>query len=522
MNKWRLAIVLVLLAAPALFLMAAGTWWLWRENWWWLAWWPLAACLALAYFLAWRWQRQARLLPDPGGAQPLHWTARDQAAWELVEARAKAVPSIAPNRLMEFQFYVDTAQAMAFELARYYHPRAQDPVGSLTIPEILTVVELAAHDLAEMVDDYLPGGHLLTVDDWRRTSQVAEWYNWGRNIYWAVSALFSPVNTALRFAASTLGMSRPLQALQENLLAWFYTAFLHRVGTYLIELNSGRLRVGAKRYRELLEQGQPPEEVEPSEEAAAPREVSIVLIGRVKAGKSSLINALLGERRAVTDVLPMTNEITRYALDPKAIPGRLVFWDTVGYAHAGPKADQLKATEEALQKSDLALLVLHARDPARQPDVELLQTLRAWFAARPHLKMPPVLGVLTHIDLLSPLMEWAPPYDWVEPRRPKEHSIHDAVAAAQEQLGNDVVGMVPVCVAEGKVYGVQEWLLPCIVERLGEARAVALLRCLQAEADSGKIRKVFYQLLRAGKQLLRVTFQAPSLERPSPERQRGG
>jgi hypothetical protein len=37
------------------------------------------------------------------------------------------------------------------------------------------------------------------------------------------------------------------------LLLWFYTAYLQRLGTYLIELNSGRLRVGVRRYRELMQ-----------------------------------------------------------------------------------------------------------------------------------------------------------------------------------------------------------------------------------------------------------------------------
>ena len=44
--------------------------------------------------------------------------------------------------------------------------------------------------------------------------------------------------------------------LQQNLLVWFYTAYVHRLGTYLIDLNSGRLRVGVPRYRELVEQMQ--------------------------------------------------------------------------------------------------------------------------------------------------------------------------------------------------------------------------------------------------------------------------
>lgn len=511
MSKWRLVILVSLLAAPVLFLMALGSWSLWREGTWFIYWWPFAGCLAAAYFLAWWWQRQSRLIPAPDFKPQMHWTDQDRQAWALVAARAKKVKDTSAKQLMDFQFYVDSARDMAVELARFYYPRSKDPIGSLTVPELLAVVELAAHDLGEMVDDYLPGGHLLRVDDWRRAGQVANWYGPARDVYWIVSAFLSPVNTALRYAASQVGLRRPLQLLQENLVAWFYTAFIHRTGTYLIELNSRRLRVGVRRYRELMALAQPPAaELELAVDGAPPpAEVSIIVMGQVKAGKSSLVNAFLGERRAVTDVLPMTSEITRYQLDPKGIPGRLVLLDTVGYAHEGPKADQLKATEEALQHSDLALLVMHARDPARQPDLELLQALEAWFKARPTLKMPPVLGVLTHVDLLSPLMEWSPPYDWLDPKRPKEKSIHDALAAAEEQVGSHLIGIVPVCAAEGKVYGVQEWLLPRVVEQLGEARAVALVRCLQAEADAGKVRKVVDQLLQAGKQLIRAAVHGP-------------
>ena len=103
-------------------------------------------------------------------------TERDLEAWKLVEARAKGGGQIHPDKLSELQHYVNTGQAMALELARFYHPKAKDPIGSLTIPEILAVVELASHDLAEMVDQYLPGGHLLSIRDWQRARQAADWY----------------------------------------------------------------------------------------------------------------------------------------------------------------------------------------------------------------------------------------------------------------------------------------------------------------------------------------------------------
>jgi small GTP-binding protein len=335
-------------------------------------------------------------------------------------------------------------------------------------------------------------------------------------VYWLIAGVFSPVNTGVRFLASKAGLSRPFQMLQENLLVWFYTAYVHRLGTYLIDLNSGRLRVGAERYRQLLREhteAAPAPANDGAVQATEPdaadlvRRVTLTLMGQVNAGKSSLINAFLGEQRAHTDIVRATTEITRYELQPDGIPTRLVLLDTVGYGHTGPKQDQQRATEEAAQQSDLLLLVLHATNPARQADLEMLQALRQWFDTKPDLKMPAVLGVLTHIDLLRPSLEWTPPYDWQKPERPKEHQIDHAVAAAREQLGAYLVGVVPVCAAAQKVYGVEEGLLPALAELLDQAHAVALLRCLRAEADTGKVRKVFYQLLAAGKGMVKGLWQ---------------
>jgi len=476
----------------------------------------MMSCLMLAYLLGWYWQRGKRLL-DVDFTPPLHWTGRDREAWLLVEARAKAGVKLSADQLSAVPFYVEEVQALAIELARFYHPRSEDPIGALTIPAMLAVVELAAHDLAEMVDEYLPGGHLLTVDNWRQAKKISDWYQAANNVYWLIAGLFNPIGTGVRYAASQAGLSRPLQMLQENLLLWFYTAYLHRLGTYLIDLNSGRLRVGAARYRALLQQHRagPLPSVRAGKASEEPdaadlvKRVTLTVMGQVKAGKSSLINAVLGEQRARTDVVPATTEITRYELQPEGIPTRLVLLDTVGYGHAGPKADQLRATQEAAQQSDLLFLVLHATNPARQADLEMLEALRQWFDARPDLKMPPVLGVLTHIDLLRPSLEWAPPYDWLKPNRPKEQQIAQAVAAAREQLDKYLAGVVPVCAAPQKAYGMAEWVLPALAELLDQAHAVALLRCLRGEADVGKARKVFYQMLAAGKELVKALWEQP-------------
>jgi predicted GTPase len=514
MRAWRLIVLASLITAPVVFLAGFGAYELWWTGWSSWAWWPMTACIALAYFLGWHWQRSKRLL-QVDFTSSLHWTERDRQAWLLVEARAKAATKLSADQLSAVPFYLTTAQELAVELARFYHPGAADPIGSLTIPEMLAVVELAAHDLAQMVDQYLPAGHLLTVNNWRQAKQVSDWYQAANSVYWLIAGVFNPVGTGVRYLASEAGLSRPLQLLQGNLLIWFYTAYVHRLGTYLIDLNSGRLRVGATRYRQLMQQhtGQPSSPVRdgapPAELDAADlvHRVTITILGQVNAGKSSLVNALLGERLAHTDIVPATAEITRYELQPAGIPTRLVLLDTVGYGHTGPREDQLRATEDAARQADLLLLVLHATNPARQADLDMLQALRRWFDSKPDLKMPPVLGVLTHIDLLRPSLEWSPPYDWQNPRRPKEQLIEQAVAAARQQLDSYLVGVVPLCAAPQKIHGVDDWLLPALAELLDQAHAVALLRCLRAEADTGKVRKVFFQLLAAGKGLVKALWQ---------------
>src|SRR5438876_7560396 len=417
MSRWRIILVVFLITIPLLVLAGMGSYYLWTKGLSFHVWWPLAGCMILGYLLAWYWQQKRMLLRPVDFTAPRHWTERDQEAWKLVKARAEQASKINMDDFVEFQFYVDTAQEMAEELSRFYHPNAKDPIGSLTIPEILAVIELAAHDMSELVDQHLPGGHLLTINDWRRAKQVSDWYRTANNAYWLISAVFSPINTGIRYTTSKLGMSRPFQLLQQNLLTWFYTAYVHRIGTYLIDVNSGRLRVGARRYQELLK-GMAADSAAPGVDGDAAEQigqVTITVVGQVKSGKSSLINALLGEQRARTDVLPATDEITRYELGSEGIPTRLVVLDTVGYGHTGPREDQMRATEEAARQSDLLLLVLHARNPARQADLTMLRSLKQWFASRIDLKMPPILGVMTHIDLLSPAMEWAPPYNWTKP-----------------------------------------------------------------------------------------------------------
>jgi predicted GTPase len=155
---------------------------------------------------------------------------------------------------------------------------------------------------------------------------------------------------------------------------------------------------------------------------------------------------------------------------------------------------------------------MNANSPAREPDREMLATLADWFEVRKELKPIPVLGVLTHIDLLSPVMEWSPPYDWQSGKRPKEISIREAVEYNRELFEATLAGVVPVCadVDRERVFGVEEFVLPAITTLLDNARACSVLRTLHEEMNQDRAQRVVKQFWNVGKTLVQAGL--PSLQ----------
>ncbi|AWM41017.1 GTP-binding protein Der [Gemmata obscuriglobus] len=519
MTRFRIALLIVLFAAPFAFLMGAGGYHLWSTGWVLWTWWPMVGCIALAYFLAWRWTRRTTLPPTDD--RPGYWTDRDQAAWALVVAKANSFEAVSPKQLEDPKHYSDLALDLAKQVAEQYNPGAGDPFEHLTLPEVLACIELASADLDELVQKYVPGSHMLRIRDMKRARKAVEYYKMGQNIYWAGAALLDPLQTALRYLASKAALGTMLDRLQNNVILWFHTAFIHHLGRYLIELNSGRLRVGVKRYRELLAERQPPPADDPAARPAAstaqigdvtvtaaantatgPKAITIGVLGSVKAGKSSLVNALLGRAAAKVDRLPVTAGVRYDYTLPDGQPVSVL--DTSGYGQDGPSDVDFAAAAEASRDADLILLVTQATVPGRQNDVDLLARLRAWFADKPHLKMPPVAVAVSHVDLLSPKAEWAPPYDWRAGTRPKEVNIRECVAVAREQFDTFTKDVVPVCGLENESFGVADGLVPAIVSHLDHARGTAVLKAFEAEAGAGKYDKLRDQALAGGKQVLNI------------------
>lgn len=101
--------------------------------------------------------------------------------------------------------------------------------------------------------------------------------------------------------------------------------------------------------------------------------LSTAIIGRPNVGKSSLLNTLLREDKAiVTDIAGTTRDVIEEYVNIKGIPLKLV--DTAGIRETDDLVEQIgvERSKKALQEADLVLLVLNASEKLTEQDKALL------------------------------------------------------------------------------------------------------------------------------------------------------
>lgn len=103
---------------------------------------------------------------------------------------------------------------------------------------------------------------------------------------------------------------------------------------------------------------------------------TVVIAGRPNVGKSSLLNALLGEERAiVTDIPGTTRDVIRESIQVRGIPVQL--WDTAGLRDTEDVVERfgVERTQRSLQNADMILFLLAAPDGMTDEDRHLLKSL---------------------------------------------------------------------------------------------------------------------------------------------------
>lgn len=127
---------------------------------------------------------------------------------------------------------------------------------------------------------------------------------------------------------------------------------------------------------DLMEQVIPTIGASPEEGEDAPEGMSLSIVGRPNVGKSMLVNAILGEERAIVSEIPGT---TRDALDtPFTYEDKpVVLVDTAGIRRPGKLGRSIEfysvlRAMRAVQRSDIALLVMDATELATAQDAHIL------------------------------------------------------------------------------------------------------------------------------------------------------
>lgn len=117
-----------------------------------------------------------------------------------------------------------------------------------------------------------------------------------------------------------------------------------------------------------------------------------VIIGKPNVGKSSLLNAILGENRAiVTDIAGTTRDIIEEFVNINGIPLKIV--DTAGIRETDDIVEKIgvEKSRESFNNADLVIMVLDSSKKLSKEDIEILE----------ELKNKKVIILLNKIDLES-------------------------------------------------------------------------------------------------------------------------
>ena len=105
--------------------------------------------------------------------------------------------------------------------------------------------------------------------------------------------------------------------------------------------------------------------------------VKTVIVGRVNAGKSSLLNLLLNEQRAIVTPIPgTTRDIIESTITIGGLPLRLM--DTAGFGKATGEVEKIgiDLTERKLAEADFLLVVIDQSRPLNTDDLRIISRCR--------------------------------------------------------------------------------------------------------------------------------------------------
>ncbi|MFD1912974.1 GTPase family protein [Halodurantibacterium flavum] len=343
---------------------------------------------------------------------------------------------------------------------------------SFSLPEALLLIDRVAIRYRNFLRRNVPFSDQVSLQTaawlWRhRMTMQMGWENADllrRAIRLAINPPVGVVREVERWMAGGL-----IDRLTDETLIWVQSVLLQEVAHAAVELHSGRLRFTDA---ELMEIRLGSEIADRQRLVQPDSPVRILLVGQVSAGKSTLINAMMGHDRAETDMAPTTAALAAHETEIEGVPCRLID----GPGLDGTEAVTARALEE-MSDCDLVVWVFRANRPGRAVDAALKRAFEARFAADARRRQPPVVAVATCADLLLPGWPW--------PENALPTAARKRLAEAMAAIEADT-GLAPVPV-QAEAPG---WNIDLVYERIGDALGEALMtqrnrRRVQGQREGG-------------------------------------
>lgn len=487
----RTVLALLLVGLPLVLLMALGLLWL-HENGWLLHFLGTTTALLLAFRVGFwafaRWRKPApadtaQALPPLLQPSP-EWAAHEQQVFAQLQAHiaAQLPEPVAWAALQPLAF--DVLQQAASRLSGGRR-KALD----FSLPEALLLMDRVAVRLRSVLREHLPLVDTVRLETlvwlWRQRTRLGLAARLGSGL-WRVGRALSNPPAAVAKEVQNLILGEATQSLQAHGELTAQRLILEEVARAAIELHSGQLRFSDA---ELLDIELASARTDAAMRPAPDQPLRVLVLGQVSAGKTSLINALLGQDGGETDLAPTTPGLTSHAWAVDGMDFTLV--DSPGLDGS---AAVFRAVLAEMLQADLLLWVVRANRPARAVDAAQLQAFRAALAAQPQRRAPRILLALTAIDQLLPGWPFA------------EHALP---AQAQARLA-DVLRSVASALEEKHLLPVcatpPTWNIDTLAQLMAHEAGEALMvqrnrRRLEGDAQA---RSAGAELRRAGKGLVQL------------------